>query len=143
VTLYVPSIITILSANVIVFLPCRSTLFHSQVYCKFLHCVVAGAFALLSFTRMNMNDVKNHLSRKLNIFRTEQTVLKCKFRQRREISSFKIGLPEVHLDNGLNVYKCPEHVIVHGPQIPSTNVPKNSIIILPLTTKMFAVYWAT
>jgi len=36
------------------------------------------------------DDVKNHLSSKLNFFRTEPTVLKFKFKQKREISSFKI-----------------------------------------------------
>jgi len=44
VTLYVTSITTILSANVIVFLICRST-----AYCKLHHFDVVGALALLSF----------------------------------------------------------------------------------------------
>ncbi|XP_070067647.1 uncharacterized protein [Drosophila takahashii] len=61
-------------------------------------------------------DVKNYLSSKLNVSRSVLTVLKFKFKQRREISSFKIGLPEEHLDKVLDVSIWPEHDLIESVQ---------------------------
>ncbi|KAH8355803.1 hypothetical protein KR084_006879, partial [Drosophila pseudotakahashii] len=59
------------------------------------------------------NDGKTHLSSKLNISGTEITVSKFNFKQRREISSFKIGISDALIDKVLDIAIWPEHAIVH------------------------------
>ncbi|KAH8285934.1 hypothetical protein KR054_007431 [Drosophila jambulina] len=59
------------------------------------------------------HDVKTHLSNKFNISCTEFTVSKFNFKQRREISSFKIGLSDALLARFLDTSVWPEHAIVH------------------------------
>ncbi|KAH8347655.1 hypothetical protein KR059_006669, partial [Drosophila kikkawai] len=58
-------------------------------------------------------DVKTHLSSKLNVSVTEFSVSKFNFKQRRDISSFKITISDLLFSKALDPSLWPEHAIVH------------------------------
>ncbi|KAH8393178.1 hypothetical protein KR200_009134 [Drosophila serrata] len=96
--------------------------------------------ALLVFvSRLNpdttVKDVAIHLSNKLNVPLTEFSVLKFNFKQKRDISSFKISLSDALYSKVLDASVWPVHAIVHEfhyksnpragvPLTPSTRPPK-------------------
>ncbi|KAH8372548.1 hypothetical protein KR200_003702 [Drosophila serrata] len=94
---------------------------------------------LVFVSRLNpdatVKDVAIHLSNKLNVPLTEFSVSKFNFKQKRDISSFKIALSDTLYSKVLDASVWPVHAIVHEflyksnpragvPLTPSTRPPK-------------------